>query len=76
MESSKEQTTVSKHPFDFGIKRFKKTLKEAGAPQSYINKAAKAYKEKVYTKVAEVKAQMEKEFEEKQLQENKDASNK
>lgn len=75
MESGKEQTT-GKHPFDFGIKRFKQTLREAGAPQSYINKAAKAYKEKVYTKVEEVKAQMQKEFDEKQLQESKDAPNK
>jgi len=75
MEASKEQTT-KKQPFDFGIKRFKRTLKEAGAPQSYINKAAKAYKEKVYTKVAEVRAQMQKEFDEKQLKESKDASDK
>lgn len=76
MESSKEISTTVKQPFDFGIKRFKKSLKEAGAPQSYINKAAKVYKDKVYTKVAEVKAEMQREFYEKQLQENKDASNK
>lgn len=59
MESSEETTTTKPRPFDFGIRRFKKSLKEAGAPQSYINKAAKAYKEKVYTKVAEVRAEME-----------------
>lgn len=76
MESSKENNVTGRQPFDFGIKRFKRTLKEAGAPQSYINKAAKAYKEKVYTKVAEVRAQMQKEFDEKQLKESKDASDK
>lgn len=64
MEASKEQTT-KKQPFDFGIKRFKRTLKEAGAPQSYINKAAKAYKAKVYTKVAEIRAEMEAEAKKK-----------
>ena len=62
MESSKEEKQVKPQPFDFGIKKFKRQLREAGASRSYVNRAAKLYKEKVYERVAEVKAKMEKEM--------------
>lgn len=76
MESSKEEVVQKRQPFNFGIRKFKQDLRAAGAPKSYVNKAAKLYKEKVYTRVAEVKASMQKEFEEKQLKETDNASDK
>ena len=73
-KESKENKVTGKQPFNFGIKRFKRDLAAAGAPKAYINRASKIYKEKVYVRVEEVKAKMEAEFAEKQLQESKDAT--
>jgi hypothetical protein len=54
-------------PFAFGIKALKRTLREAGMPKKELNEAVRLYKEKVYTEVAKVKADMEKEFEKKSI---------
>lgn len=62
MESSEEPKRVVRQPFDFGIKRLKRELAQGGMSKSDINKAVKMYKFKVYTRVAEVKAKMEKEM--------------
>jgi len=51
-----------RQPFDFGIKRLKKSLRDAGMPKKQINEAVKMYKFKLYTRVEEVKAKMEKEL--------------
>ena len=68
MEESKEYQEGDKQPpFDFKIKQLKRHLKAAGMKKSDINKVVAQYKNKVYTKVAEVKAKMEKEFEEKRI---------
>lgn len=62
MDQRKE---VKRHPFDFGIRKFKEQLREAGMPKSQVNEAVRLYKKKVYDKVAEVKARMEAELKEK-----------
>lgn len=62
MESSEETKRPVRQPFDFGIKRLKKSLKAAGMSKSDVNKAVKMYKFKLYTRVEEVKAKMEKEM--------------
>lgn len=56
-----------KQPFSFGIKALKRTLREAGMPKKELNETVRLYKEKVYTEVAKVKADMEKEFESKSI---------
>lgn len=53
---------VKQPPFDFGIKRLKKYLKDAGMPKKQANETLRLYKERVYTKVEEVKAKMEEEL--------------
>ena len=65
MESSKRQ------PFDFKIKELKRYLKAGGMGKHEINETVALYKKRVYDKVAEVKAKMEKELEEKLNASNK-----
>jgi len=66
MESSKENNVTGKQPFDFKIKALKRELKAAGMPKKQLNQTVAIYKKKVYTKVAEVKAKMQAEYDEKQ----------
>ena len=61
----------TRQPFDFKIKALKQYLKAGGMDKHKINKTVKLYKERVYAKVAEVKAKMEKELEEKLNASNK-----
>ena len=62
MEASKEEAQeVGRLPFNMNIKAFKRMLDEQGVPKKYRNAAVRQYKEKVYTRVEEVKAKMEKE---------------
>jgi hypothetical protein len=63
MESSKEETQeVKRHPFNFGIQKMKRELKAGGMSKSQINKTVRLYKEKLYARIAEVKAKMDKEM--------------
>jgi len=48
-------------PFNMNIKAFKRLLDEKKVPKKQRNAAIGQYKEKVYTRVEEVKAKMEKE---------------
>lgn len=52
-------------PFDFKIKELKRYLKVGGMDKHKINATVKLYKQKVYDRVAEVKAKMEKELEDR-----------
>lgn len=61
METGKEEKQV-RPPFNMNIKDFKRLLDEQGVPKSARNKAIKEYKNRVYDRVAEVKAKMEKEL--------------
>ena len=56
-----KEPSQTRLPFNMNIKAFKRLLDERGVPKTQRNAAVKAYKEKVYTRVAEVKAKMEKE---------------
>lgn len=60
MESSQKR-----QPFDFKIKELKRYLKKGGMGKHEINATVKLYKQRVYDRVAEVKAKMEKELDEK-----------
>ena len=72
MEASKEENEVRKQqPFDFGIKSLKKQLAAGGMSKRDINKTVKMYKERLYTRVAEVREKMEKELLEKNNAANK-----
>lgn len=63
MEASKEEVKeIKRQPFNFGIKSLKKQLAAGGMSKSDINKTVKLYKERLYTRVAEVRAKMEKEL--------------
>lgn len=54
-----------RQPFDFKIKELKRYLEKGGMGNHKINATVKLYKQRVYDKVAEVKAKMEKELEDK-----------
>ena len=60
MESSKEPERVAQRPFDFGIKELKRVLDRMGLSKSEKNKTVRLYKERLYTRVEEVKEKMAK----------------
>lgn len=76
MESSKEEKPVKRQPFDFGIKRLKRQLAEGGMSKSDINKVVKMYKQRLYERVEEVRAKMEKELKLPETKETKHATDK
>ena len=47
-----------RHPFDFGIKEFKRVLDRMGMPKAEKNRTIKMYKERLYQRVEEVKEKM------------------
>lgn len=59
MESSEERPIPKQPPFDFKIKALKRYLREQGMPKAELNKTVRLYKERVYTRVEEVKAKIE-----------------
>lgn len=62
IKKSQAMAGLVRLPFDFKIKELKRHLKTIGMSKKAINKTIKIYKEKVYTRVAEVKERMEKEL--------------
>lgn len=64
---------AKRQPFNFGIKELKRVLDRMGMPKAEKNRTIKLYKERLYTRVDEVRAKME----EKLLpEENKNATDK
>ena len=57
--------TMTRQPYDFGIKALKRQLLQGGMGKHEINKTVALYKQKVEDKIAEVKAKMEAELKEK-----------
>ena len=55
-----DNSPVIRHPFDFGIKEFKRVLDRMDMPKAEKNKTIKMYKERLYERVEEVKEKMEK----------------
>lgn len=49
-------------PFDFGIKELKRVLSRLDIPKAKKNKLIKLYKERLYSRIVEVKDKMEKEL--------------
>lgn len=58
MESSKEETIRKREPFNFGIKELKRVLARMDMPKAEKNKTIRMYKERLYTRVDEVKEKM------------------
>ncbi len=63
MESSKEQEKEEiirrREPFNFGIKELKRVLSRMDMPKAEKNRTIRMYKERLYTRIDEVKAKME-----------------
>ena len=53
-----DNSPVGRHPFDFGIKEFKRVLDRMDMPKAEKNKTIKMYKERLYERVEEVKEKM------------------
>ena len=53
-----DNSPVIRHPFDFGIKEFKRVLDRMDVPKAEKNKTIKMYKERLYERVEEVKEKM------------------
>jgi hypothetical protein len=61
MEESKAQTAenfLRRQPFNFGIKELKRVLDRMDMPKAEKNRTIRLYKERLYTRVDEVKAKM------------------
>ena len=58
MEASKEEIIRKRQPFDFGIKELKRVLDRMDMPKTEKNRTIKMYKERLYTRVEEVKEKM------------------
>ena len=60
MESGEKPSQIVKRmPFNMGIKELKRTLDRMGLPKAEKNKTVRLYKERLYTRVDEVKKKME-----------------
>ncbi len=59
MEDSKKEEIIRKRqPFNFGIKELKRVLSRMDMPKAEKNRTIRMYKERLYTRVAEVKEKM------------------
>ncbi len=62
MEASQEQKEAiirRREPFNFGIKELKRVLDRMDMPKAEKNRTIRMYKERLYTRVEEVRAKME-----------------
>ena len=72
-DRTKESEEILRQPFNFGIKELKRVLSRMDMPKAEKNRTIRLYKERLYTRVEEVKTKME----EKLLpEETKNAENK
>ncbi len=58
-DSQKEELIRKRQPFNFGIKELKRVLSRMDMPKAEKNRTIRMYKERLYTRVDEVKAKME-----------------
>ena len=58
-EIQKTGVMPKRQPFDFGIKELKRVLDRMDMPKAERNRTIKMYKERIYTRVEEVKAKMQ-----------------
>lgn len=52
------QLTTKRQPFNFGIKELKRVLSRMDMPKAEKNRTIRLYKERLYTRVEEVKEKM------------------
>jgi hypothetical protein len=57
-EEEKQEIIRKRQPFNFGIKELKRVLDRMDMPKAERNKTIRMYKERLYTRVDEVKAKM------------------
>lgn len=57
-EEEKREIIRKRQPFDFGIKELKRVLDRMDMPKTEKNRTIKMYKERLYTRVEEVKEKM------------------
>lgn len=58
-EKEKQEIIRKREPFNFGIKELKRVLTRMDMPKAEKNRTIRMYKERLYTRVEEVKAKME-----------------
>jgi len=58
-EEEKQEIIRKRQPFNFGIKELKRVLDRMDMPKAERNRTIKMYKERLYTRVEEVRAKME-----------------
>lgn len=58
-QEQKEEIIRRREPFNFGIKELKRVLDRMDMPKAERNRTIKMYKERLYTRVDEVRAKME-----------------
>ena len=58
-QEEKEQIIRKRQPFNFGIKELKRVLDRMDMPKAEKNRTIRMYKERLYTRVDEVRAKME-----------------
>lgn len=58
-DKEKMETIRKREPFNFGIKELKRVLDRMDMPKGERNKTIKLYKDRLYTRIDEVKAKME-----------------
>lgn len=59
-EKEKQEIIRKREPFNFGIKELKRVLDRMDMPKAEKNKTIRMYKERLYTRVEEVKEKMSK----------------
>ncbi len=57
-EEEKQEIIRKREPFNFGIKELKRVLDRMDMPKAEKNRTIRMYKERLYTRVEEVKAKM------------------
>jgi hypothetical protein len=57
-EEQKQEIIRKRQPFNFGIKELKRVLDRMDMPKAERNKTIRMYKERLYTRVEEVKEKM------------------
>lgn len=58
-EKEKQEIIRTRQPFNFGIKELKRVLDRMDMPKAEKNRTIRMYKERLYTRVEEVRAKME-----------------
>jgi hypothetical protein len=58
-EKEKQEIIRKRQPFNFGIKELKRVLDRMDMPKAEKNRTIRMYKERLYTRVDEVRAKME-----------------